>query len=1546
MRKFSLTGICFFFLFLSPHLFFNANGQNERPKKAFKSDSSLLALAKKHVSSPIKKTNKSNGDVFLQRDMTAYLQAKVFRAPEVLPSENDHGHDHKDAMLRTFLNRPQPSVATLNKYFNDAAAEFNVPVSILKASAQVQSNWAQVSESMYGSWGVMGIIENKFIQQISKAASLLHTDPLSIKNDAKANIRAAAALLAYYQKDKPASVKVEDWFESLKELTGLRDEEMKNELALRIFDVMKNGSKTVSLWNEIILIDPVKVDLPNAYNPGKQVMAKTQSVAAVDYPNAVSNYTTCNTNFGSRPAGSPINFYFVHYVATGTYQGAISWFKDCASGVSAHYVIRNSDGQVSQVVAEANRAFSQGVTLYNDQGIGVEHEVLATNLSMWDSEPMLISAAKLCSDVCNRRGIPKIRRIANGDKGIYGHNDVKSTDCPNLTQARWDNFLGRVAIAGAVMPTLYSISNPGTGSAVTATWKANTESNLAGYRLYYANNDALSSWSLAADETTLTAATTSITLNTSQFVVPPSGDVYHFKLTAVVTDGANPVIESPASDVYSRSSNVSGPKVLIVDAFDRFGGSGSYPLPTHPFATSYFKGLRDRGAVQVSSVWHGTIKNGTVALGDYDLVVWFVGDQSSVDSVFTPKERTAVINYLDNGGKMLVSGSEIAYNIGRSASLVKDLPFMNNYLKSNYVNDGAISYTPVSGIAGTPFAGLVIPFGIVYVEDFPDAISAFGGAIDIFNYSVSPNKGGVAYKGTFGGGTNPGGMIFLSFTLETALDPDIASFMGRALAYFDMPFVVVPPTANADAVTAQSGSAKLINVLANDVDNGTPINPALVTIVSNPANGTASTDANGNIIYISNNGFTGADNLQYQVQNTAGQPSNTATVTITVVTAASCDPTSPEVDDLYPKHDLRGAWIASVSNIDWPSSRSLSSSQQQAELLKMLDTLANAGINTVFLQIRPECDALYASTIEPWSYWLTGTQGKAPNPFWDPLQFAIDAAHERGMELHAWINPFRAKQSTPALAANHVASLHPEWTFLAGTTTILNPGLPDVRKYITNVIADIATRYELDGIHFDDYFYPDGLVTNQDNTTYADNNPTAIATIGDWRRNNVNMLIAKVYDTLQIINAANNRNIRFGVSPFGIWKSGVPAGITGNSSYSALYCDPIAWLQAGKVDYIAPQLYWKITGAQDYAALSKWWNDQAALYNRHIYPGLALYRLVDASDWASTEIQNQINLNRSTSRNQVKGQILYSAKHIMTNAKGIKTALQANEFRYKSYSPPLPWKDVVCPNAPENVRLDADTLRWDTPMAATDGDLPKKYVIYRFANQAEAASNRHDGKKIYGIVYGNRKAISSADLTSYFVVTSLDKNNNESIESALIVLPITGLELQVQLSGNTSMVNWKTLSEINTKVFEIERSTDGRNFNYIATVAAAGNSHNARKYSLQDLLQAAGTYYYRIKTIDQDGKSSYSEIKSIVYQNTEDHIVVGPNPFESGINISNLSKVIRLDLIDVTGRILLSKKLKNESFTRLEVPKLPAGLYHLKATKTNGSFSIIKLVKL
>ena len=315
-----------------------AIGQNNR-SGGEPSDSALLALVNKYVHTPVSRTARSNGDVFLQRDMTAYLQSTVL-APDVPQAQRDHGHDHKDAMLVEFLNRPHPNVMTLNKYFDEAAVEFGVPAALLKATAQVQSNWAQVSESIYGSWGMMGLIENHKVHQITTAAQLLRLPADAIKNDARTNIRAAAALLASYTSNN-SPVHLEDWFDEVKKLTGLWDEALAHDLALRIYDVVKGGSKTVSLWGEIINLQSEDVSVSKDIAEAKfsSSTSRTANTNSVDYPNAVSNFTTCNYN--SRPAGSTIKYYFVHYVATGTYQGAINWFKDCSSSVSAHYVVRN-----------------------------------------------------------------------------------------------------------------------------------------------------------------------------------------------------------------------------------------------------------------------------------------------------------------------------------------------------------------------------------------------------------------------------------------------------------------------------------------------------------------------------------------------------------------------------------------------------------------------------------------------------------------------------------------------------------------------------------------------------------------------------------------------------------------------------------------------------------------------------------------------------------------------------------------------------------------------------------------------------------------------------------------------------------------------------------------------------------------------------------------------------------------------------------------------------------------------------------------------------
>ena len=493
---------------------------------------------------------------------------------------------------------------------------------------------------------------------------------------------------------------------------------------------------------------------------------------------------------------------------------------------------------------------------------------------------------------------------------------------------------------------------------------------------------------------------------------------------------------------------------------------------------------------------------------------------------------------------------------------------------------------------------------------------------------------------------------------------------------------------------------------------------------------------------------------------------------LTVTIAKSQCVTGTEFSKTIPKRDLRGVFVAAVFNLNWPTNRLASPAVQQAELIAILDNLKSNGYNTVFLQVRSECDAMYISSIEPWSQWLTGTQGVAPSPLWDPLAFAVTESHKRGLELHAWLNPYRAQTSSATTypkAANHVINTNPSWIFTSSTNSnlkILDPGIPAVTTYITSIIQDIATRYDVDGIHFDDYFYPAGGMTaapsNQDAASFATYNSGSLS-LENWRRDNVNKMIAAAYDAIQTINTANNKNIIFGVSPFGIWKSGTPSGIVGQSSFNDLFCDPIAWLTAGKVDYLAPQLYWKITGAQDYVALSKWWNDQIKPTNKQLYVSQGYYKMVDTNNWAATEIQNQINQNRAANMDASFGQIAYSYTDVKNNAKTINNALNSTQYKFKSFAPPIVGKDAICPQKPANIRFGTLKIMWDTPAAASDGDLPEKYVVYAFDNAAEAITNRNDGSKILDIVVGNELALTQTLIdTKYFVVTSLDKNNNEA----------------------------------------------------------------------------------------------------------------------------------------------------------------------------------------
>lgn len=363
--------------------------------------------------------------------------------------------------------------------------------------------------------------------------------------------------------------------------------------------------------------------------------------------------------------------------------------------------------------------------------------------------------------------------------------------------------------------------------------------------------------------------------------------------------------------------------------------------------------------------------------------------------------------------------------------------------------------------------------------------------------------------------------------------------------------------------------------------------------------------------------------------------------------------------------EFRAAWIASIYNLDWPSSKGLSAGAQQAELRAMLDKVAALKMNAVIFQVRPQCDALYQSSIEPWSPWLTGTMGRSPG--YDPLAFCIREAHARGIEVHAWFNPFRAlSNNSQQVSGNHIARAMPQVTKRYGSMTWCDPGLPETRSRALAVIMDVVRRYDIDGVHLDDYFYPypSGGLSFPDGKSPAQ------------RRAHVDAFVSSLYSSVK----KQKSWVRVGISPFGIWRPGVPSGIeAGLDSYEQLAGDSRKWLKNGWVDYLAPQLYWRISPQkQSFPALLEWWREQGS---RPVWPGIATERIGGPEDRRpASEITNQIDLTRKIGRNW-NGHIHWSAKSLVTNRGGIATRL-AGTYTQPAAVPPMPWINTNAPGSP------------------------------------------------------------------------------------------------------------------------------------------------------------------------------------------------------------------------------------------------------------------------
>ena len=384
-----------------------------------------------------------------------------------------------------------------------------------------------------------------------------------------------------------------------------------------------------------------------------------------------------------------------------------------------------------------------------------------------------------------------------------------------------------------------------------------------------------------------------------------------------------------------------------------------------------------------------------------------------------------------------------------------------------------------------------------------------------------------------------------------------------------------------------------------------------------------------------------------------------------------------------PKHEFRAAWIATVDNIDWPSKGNFNTESQKQEFIKMLDMHKRNGMNALIVQIRPAADAFYPSPYEPWSEWLTGKQGRPPSPFYDPLAFMIEETHKRGMEFHAWCNPYRAvfKIGVSTIAPTHITRVHPEWFLTYGDTKYFDPGNKEVQQFVTTVIKDIVHRYDVDAIHFDDYFYPYRIAGKEfpDYASYAKYGNGMSKE--DWRRSNTDSIIVMLGKAIK----DEKKYCRFGISPFSVWRNNDkdPEGSiskAGQTNYDDLYADIVLWLKKGWIDYVAPQLYFEFGHrAVAYENLLDWWAKHS--YGKQCYIGLALYRANSNAAWRDkTLIPRQIQELRKTAG--VQGMIFFSSKSFVNNPNGWNDSLQNHYFNYPALIPPMDWIDTAKPQAP------------------------------------------------------------------------------------------------------------------------------------------------------------------------------------------------------------------------------------------------------------------------
>lgn len=481
--------------------------------------------------------------------------------------------------------------------------------------------------------------------------------------------------------------------------------------------------------------------------------------------------------------------------------------------------------------------------------------------------------------------------------------------------------------------------------------------------------------------------------------------------------------------------------------------------------------------------------------------------------------------------------------------------------------------------------------------------------------------------------------------------------------------------------------------------------------------------------------------------------------------------TLPVALQAQPKHEMRSAWIATVANIDWPSKGAIGKpALQKQEMLAILDSCQALNMNMVIFQVRPTADALYQSDMEPWSNWLTGVQGAWPSDvkkqdIYDPLTFVCEEAHKRCLDVHVWLNPYRVSNgfSIDELAKTHVYRQHKEWFVKYGKQWYFNPGLDETRQWLCGVAADIVTRYDVDGLHFDDYFYPYRIPGEEfpDAATFK-THPRGFTNQDAWRRNNVDMVIQELHDTIKALKPW----VEFGISPFGVWRNMATDSVRGSATkagvqnYDDLYADILLWLEQGWIDYVVPQLYWEIgKKVADYEILAHWWAKYT--YGRNLYVGHSTSALGKSKIEAwnrPNEICRQLRLNRSIP--EVQGSVFFPVHTLLENPLGLCDSLRNDFYAYPALLPSVAMENAPLTAVPTNVTITDDgMLRWD---AAKDA---ARYVVYAFPSYGDI--NFDDPSHIVGITSACQMMLPFDPERFTICVTSLDRYHHESLPVAV-----------------------------------------------------------------------------------------------------------------------------------------------------------------------------------